>query len=152
MEPNKIKKVLIAIDYDKSAEIVAEAGYTLAKAMNAETILLHVMHERPTYYTESPSIYELHIGYIEDLKETTQNFLNEIKRHLGNESIRMVLEEGEIAQTILDTAKGINADIIVIGSHSRKWLENIILGNDAKSVLKKTTIPLFIVPIKAENK
>ncbi|MBP1594511.1 MAG: hypothetical protein H6Q12_1529 [Bacteroidetes bacterium] len=35
MGTREIKKVLIAIDYDKSAEVVAEAGYNMAKAMNA---------------------------------------------------------------------------------------------------------------------
>jgi len=63
-----MEKVLIAIDYDETAQKVAEEGYALAKAMNAQAILLHVLHERPNYYIDSPSVYEMHIGYIEDLK------------------------------------------------------------------------------------
>jgi len=38
----------------------------------------------------------------------------------------------------------------VMGSHSRKWLENIILGSEAENVLKMTAIPLFIVPTKKQ--
>jgi len=49
---------------------------------------------------------------------------------------------------ILKTAKDMNVDLIVMGSHSRKWLENIILGSEAQDVLKDTTIPLYIVPTR----
>jgi Universal stress protein UspA and related nucleotide-binding proteins len=38
-----------------------------------------------------------------------------------------------------------------MGSHSRKWLENIIMGSQAEAVLKKTKIPLFIIPTKMQN-
>ena len=40
-----MKKVLIALDYDKTSKKVAAAGYTMAKAMNAEVILLHVISD-----------------------------------------------------------------------------------------------------------
>jgi len=38
-----------------------------------------------------------------------------------------------------------------MGTHSRKWLENIIMGSEAANVLKDTTIPLFIVPTKKQT-
>lgn len=148
METTTIKRVLIALDYDETAQQVAEAGYSIAKAMNAEPVLLHVIFERPTYYSECPSVYELHVDVVEDLKIASQQFLNKTKKHLGGESISTIIKEGEIAQSILETADKLGVDIIVMGTHSRKGLQNIIMGNDVKMVLKKTTIPLYIVPIK----
>jgi len=50
----------------------------------------------------------------------------------------------------LETAKGLDIDVIVMGSHSRKWLENIIMGSETEAVLRKTTVPLFIVPTKKQ--
>ncbi|WP_321519239.1 universal stress protein [uncultured Bacteroides sp.] len=146
-----MEKVLIAIDYDETAQKVAEEGYALAKAMNAQAILLHVLHERPNYYIDSPSVYEMHIGYIEDLKIAIQKFLDNTKKHLGDKHILTVLKEGDIAETILETARDLGVDIIVMGTHSRRWLENIIMGSDAKSVLKRTPIPLYIVPLKIQD-
>jgi nucleotide-binding universal stress UspA family protein len=35
-----------------------------------------------------------------------------------------------------------------MGSHSRRWLEKILMGSVTETVLHKTTIPLFIVPTK----
>jgi nucleotide-binding universal stress UspA family protein len=35
-----------------------------------------------------------------------------------------------------------------MGSHSRKWLENIVMGSVTEKVLHHTSIPLFIIPTK----
>jgi len=93
---------------------------------------------------------ELKVDILGDLKVSTQEFLNKTKKLLGDDSIKTILKEGEIAQTILQTAKELNVDVIVMGTHSRKWLENIIMGSEAANVLKDTTIPLFIVPTKKQ--
>ena len=52
MKTNKMKKVLIALDYNPTAQKVAEAGFSMAKAMNAEVILLHVISD-PVYYSST---------------------------------------------------------------------------------------------------
>ena len=150
MKTTKIQKVLIAMDYDETSQKVAEVGFSLAKAMNAETILLHVISEQPVYYSTYTYMRELRVDILGDLKKSTQEFLDKSKKYLGDDSIKTILKEGEIAETILNTAKELKADVIVMGSHSRKWLENIILGSEAEEVLKKTTVPLFIIPTKKQ--
>ncbi|MDR3652591.1 MAG: universal stress protein [Paludibacter sp.] len=151
MKTTVIKKVLIALDYDETSQKVAEQGFALAKAMNAKVVLLHVISEQPVYYSAYTYMSELQVDVMGDLKTATQKYLDKVKKHLGDESIQTVLEYGEIADIILGTAKDLKADIIVMGSHSRKWLENIILGSEAQDVLKKTTLPLYIVPTKKQD-
>jgi len=151
MITNKIKKVLIALDYDITSKKVAEEGYSLAQSMNAETILLHVISELPVYYSESNYNHEYKVDMLDDLNKTTQVFLDKTKKHLNDDAVVTVLKEGEIADTILKTAKEMNVDIIVMGSHSRKWLESIILGSQAEDVLTNSHIPVLIVPIKKKT-
>ena len=45
-----MKKVLIALDFDPSSVKVAEKGHSLAKAMGAKIVLIHVLYE-PVYYS-----------------------------------------------------------------------------------------------------
>jgi nucleotide-binding universal stress UspA family protein len=151
MITNKIKKVLIALDYDVTSKKVAEEGYSLAQSMNAETILLHVISELPVYYSESNYNHEYKVDMLDDLNKTTQIFLDKTKKHLDDDAVVTVLKEGEIADTILKTAKEMDVDIIVMGSHSRKWLESIILGSQAEDVLTNSHIPVLIVPIKKKT-
>jgi nucleotide-binding universal stress UspA family protein len=156
-----MKKVLISLDYNPTAKKVAEVGFSLAKAMKAEVILLHVL-SNPVYYSSTDySPIMGFTGYVgldpakldiaEELKKKSKQFLDKSKHHLGDESIQTLVTDGDFAESILKTAKDLHADIIVMGSHSRKWLENIIMGSVTEEVLRHTSIPLFIIPTK-QNK
>ena len=151
MKTTEIKKVLIAMDYDETAQIVAENGFLLAQKLKADVILLHVISDQPMYYSAYDYMRELKVDIIPDLIKSTQRFLDKTKKYLGDESIQTILKEGEAAGMILDTAKELGADLIVMGSHSRKWLENIIMGSVTEAVLRKTVVPLFIVPTKKQK-
>ena len=156
-----MKKVLIALDYDPSAQKIAESGYALAQSMNAEITLLHVVSE-PNYYATvgvSPitglddqiNVVPLNMDSMDDLKAEAHKYLNRMKTHLGGESIHTSVQEGEAEDAILGSAKSLNADIIVIGSHSRRWIDNILMGSVAEKVLKNTKVPLYIIPLRKEE-
>jgi nucleotide-binding universal stress UspA family protein len=158
MKTNKMKKVLIALDYNPTAQKVAEVGFSMAKSMNAEVILLHVITDPVFYATAGYSPIMGFNGYIDvgpvqlnntdGLKQASLQYLDKSKQHLGDKTIQTLVKEGDFADSILETAKEENADIIVVGSHSRKWLENVVMGSVTEKVLHHTTIPLFIVPTK----
>ena len=146
------------MDYNPTAQTVAEKGYALAKAMKAEVILLHVTEE-PNYYTSfeyGPIMgYNgfinsdlLKIAEPEEVAQASLDFLDQTKKHLDNKDIRTMVEEGDIPDTIIKVAEELPADVIVMGSHSRRWLEKILLGSVTESVLNHSTIPVFIVPTK----
>lgn len=153
-----MKKVLIALDYNPTAQKVAEVGFSMAKSMNAEVALVHVISDPVFYFSEGYSPIMGFMGVIDeepnnlvngnDLTKASMQFLENSKQHLGDLTIQTIVKEGDFADSILEAAKDIEADIIVLGSHSRKWLENIVMGSVTEKVLHHTTIPLFIVPTK----
>jgi nucleotide-binding universal stress UspA family protein len=156
-----MKKVLIALDYNPTAQKVAESGFSIAQAMKAEVVLLHVISD-PLYYSSveySPIMgfngfmetAQLQLNNVESLKKASKQFLDKSKNHLGDNSIQTLVTEGDFADSILETAKDLKADVIVMGSHSRKWLENIVMGSVTEKVLHHTSIPLFIIPTKKNN-
>lgn len=155
-----MKKVLIALDYNPTAQKVAETGFSLAKSLNAEVTLLHVIADPVFYSTAAYSPIMGFEGYmamrpailenVEGLKEASHRYLEKTKHHLGDENIQILVKEGDFASTILETAKELEADFIILGSHSQKWLENILIGSVAEKVLRQTSIPLFIVPIRKD--
>src|SRR5665647_115438 len=122
-----MKKVLIALDYEPSAEKIAETGYTIAKALNAEVVLLHVIAE-PAYYSSME--YSPIMGFTgfmdtfdaglsdvvkNDIRTLSQEFLDKSKKHLENESIKTLIAEGNFAETIMESAENEQADMIVMG-------------------------------------
>ena len=144
----KIKKVLIALDYDPTAQKIAEGGFLLAKSMGAEVVLLHVVVDLVKYSVSYLNMGPLQLDSVADLNHSSLLFLEKTKKHLGDENIQTLVKEGDFANSILETSKSLHADLIVMGSHSQKWLENILMGSVTEKVLHHTTIPLFIIPTK----
>ncbi|HRZ97775.1 MAG TPA: universal stress protein [Paludibacter sp.] len=152
-----MKKVLIALDYDPTAKKIAEAGFSMAKAMGAEVTLLHVLVNPAMYASASANMGVWQIESVDSFEaiqifETaSQKFLEKVKKHLGDVEIKTIQKEGDFVEMILETASEMKADCIVMGTHSQKWLENILIGSVTEEVLRKTTIPLYIVPTKKRD-
>ena len=156
-----MKKILITLDYNPSAQKVAETGYELGKAMNAEVILLHVI-EDAVYYSSleySPIMgfggfggYGMaDVSQIPDeaaLKTAAIIFLENTRTHLKDENIAVITEDGDSAESIVKVAEEMAIDVIVMGSHSRSGLEKILMGSVTEKVLNHSKIPVLIIPTK----
>lgn len=161
MKTNKIKKVLIALDYNDTAQKVAEEGFALAKTIGSEVILIHVILDAVNYtstghitimgFAGNMDLASIPMDTVEGLKKASQHFLDKSKQHLGDNTIKTVIKEGDFAETILKAAKDLKVDVIVMGSHSQKWLENIVMGSVTEKVLRNTLIPLYIIPTKKQK-
>jgi len=151
-----MKKVLIALDYGISARNVAEKGHELARSMGAKVTLIHVVADESYYNTMDSVPFLGFYGYDffnntennQTLVESSLDFLENIKSHLKDSGIETIAEHGEFADVILDVALSHKFDVIVVGSHSHNWLEKAIMGSVTESVLAKTEIPLFIIPVR----
>jgi nucleotide-binding universal stress UspA family protein len=156
-----MKKVMIALDYHTTAQKVAETGFTFARSLGAEVTLLHVISD-PVYYSSSE--YSPIMGFtgfldaspfptdtVEALKNASLSFLEKSREHLKDKNIKLRVEEGDLPKVILKVAKEIHADIIIMGSHGRRWLEEILIGSATEDVLHHTSIPLLIIPTKKQN-
>jgi len=151
MIQNKIKRILIAMDYHPTALKVAEVGFKMAKAMKAEVVLLHVVINMLTYSLTYLEMDPLKLESLKDLKQASQDFLEKSKKHLGDNMIQTIVKDGDFAVSILNTARELAVDIIVMGSHSTKWLEEVVMGRVTNEVLQKTKIPILIIPTKKRD-
>ena len=157
-----MKKILIAIDYNPTAQNIAQTGYSLAKSMNAEITLLHVVADY-TYYSSldySPilgfdsfsNLGMIQTNTVAELQTAAGDYLQKMKSFLGDDNIKTIVKDGDSGDAILDAAREINADIIVMGSHSRHGLDKILMGSVAEKVLRNSRIPLFIIPVVENEK
>ena len=94
------------------------------------------------------SVDTVQMDTTEELKKVAQSYLDKAKHHLGDEKIETIVSNGNFGETILKTAIKLNADIIVMGTHSRRGLEKILMGSVAENVLHHSSIPLFIIPTR----
>ena len=107
-----MKKVLITLDYNPNSEKVVNKGKELAKLMDAEICLLHVLADVRYYGMQ----YEPFMGYEgyafpvdfriqEEFVKVAQDYLDKTATHLGKEDITTHLAEGDTAKSIPKNGK-----------------------------------------------
>lgn len=142
------------MDYNPSARKIAETGHSLARSLDAELTLVHVITNAAYYAVdyapfmgfESPFMHtysELAV----DLRRGAENYLSASSQHLGGRNIKTAVLEGDTANAILDYATDQNMDLLVIGTHSHTGLENILMGNTAVKLVRHSKIPILVVPV-----
>lgn len=152
-----MKKVLIALDYsDVTQQVAAKAG-DLAKSIGSDVVLVHVLSD-VTYYSSlnySPilgfdsfsNLDILQTSIVDDVRSAAQAFLNRIKEDFQFNNAETVIREGDFADEILNAAAAYHADIIAIGTRSRRGIDKILIGSVAQKVLNKSSIPVFMIPV-----
>jgi len=151
----KMEKVLIAIDYNPNSEKVTDAGYKLAKQMDAEVVLMHVVADLAYYGIKYPTFMgyggfdtSIDLNLATEMQNVAKNYLETVAKHLNDPSVGTQLGYGDAADEILKYAEEWKADVIVLGTHSHNFLEKLLLGDVASLVLKHTKVPVFMVPVK----
>jgi nucleotide-binding universal stress UspA family protein len=59
-------------------------------------------------------------------------------------------EYGLTADSILKCGSEFNADLIVVGTHSRTGLDRFFMGSVAEHVVRHSHVPVLVVPLKEE--
>ena len=142
------------MDYNPNSEKVVRMGYEMAQLMGAEVCLFHVLADVRYYGMQ----YEPFMGYEgyafpvdyniqNEFVKVAQDYLDKTKAHLNGENITTHLAEGDTAKTVLEFAEQWNADLIVMGTHSHGTLEKLFLGTVASTVLERTKVPVYMVPV-----
>lgn len=140
-------KLLVGVDLAESTEQVVRRAEELALGLSAEMWLLHVAEPEPDFV--GLGVGPQHVR--DNLSKTFHHEhaqLQSISEALRNKGIdaTALLVQGATAETILNEAERLKADMIVLGSHGRGPVQQIILGSVSAAVLHKAVCPALIVP------
>jgi len=136
------------MDQHPSAHKIIEEGYQLAKDMKASIILLHVTVNMVNYSLLYKKMEVLKPNNLENFEVAALAFFEKYKQEPGDDTIQTVVKVGDFAESILKVAKEMEIDTIVMGSHSTKWLEEMVLDRVTDEVLQQTTVHILIVPTR----
>ena len=84
-------------------------------------------------------------GQDDEQAPQTDDMMAHLQRHgVTSEALRVKIGEGDVGRLLLATAKGLGADLMVMGAfHHSRWRE-FILGGVTLTVLEQATILLFM--------
>lgn len=143
----KVRHVLIALDNGPIADHALDVGLELAKALESDVALVHVVEPSVPYGTDSgiPNSELMELS-----REGGQKLLAGIREHKSlPPAVREFLEGGNPATQIVKVAGEWPASMIVIGSHGRSGLSRFMLGSVAEAVVRKAPCPVLVVRTKA---
>jgi len=143
--------ILAATDGSDIAVKAVDQAIGLATTLGAKLTLVTIVAQTPAFagpeigWTIPSSVYE-EIGKAND--ERSQAVLAaaaDKARAAGIEPQTRKLKNVDIHHGILDAAKEVGADLVVMGSHGHRGLNRLILGSEASKVLSLAEIPVLIV-------
>ncbi len=141
------RSLLVAVDFSPVSARSLEIAANLARKNGGE---LHLVHVLPTNYrgdSNSPCSDDLETAQTtvmaNDGKARLHRVASAITGVTVHEHVRVA--QRSIHEEILDAARDTKASGIVMGSHSRSVIDQMVLGSTAERVSKRTTVPLLIV-------
>lgn len=144
----KLEHLLVATDFSACSKEALDHAVQLAQKMNGRLTLLHVF-ESPFFYPAEtplgnyPEVYQ----WLQDFKQEELKNLDALTNEIRKEGlpVEALFKEGAPSVEILRTAKEINADLIVMGTHGRKGFSHVMMGSVAERVAREAPCPVFIV-------
>ncbi|HXH02305.1 MAG TPA: universal stress protein [Candidatus Competibacteraceae bacterium] len=150
-----IRKILVATDAGPRAGEVLRPAVALAAACGAE---LHILRAVEPLNEQTIALVSSYMPpeRLEQLRRDTvaemQHRLQTLIAELGAEGRVAALEvrEGHAAPLILERARELGADLIVLGSHGQSVLGEMVMGSVAHKITMQSPIPVLLVPIRGE--
>lgn len=141
-----IKRILVAVDFSMVTRRVLAAAAQQALISKAKVLLIHVEQPDPEFvgYKTGPNSVRKSVS--KEIRSSHKK-LRVLEQQLQKKEIPVtaLLLQGPTAQKIIKEARTFKANIIVMGTHSKSPLKEILLGSVSKAVLQKTNCPVLLV-------
>ena len=154
------QKILVALDSSAITQAIFERAITLARAMDAQLMLLHVL---AVDAEGSPAIpMQPHVSFFPPFDDTAWEAYRQRWGAFEKEGLERLRRYSEAAadvgikaeftqtpgnpgQTICKLAQTWDPDLIVMGSHGRKGLSELFLGSVSNYVMHHAPCSVLVV-------
>ncbi len=154
-------KIITALDFSDITQKVLQHTATLSTALNAEVYLIHVAEPHPdqiAYDYDPASISAIDPAEIRDsiaqrFHQEHQN-LQQYAEQLRKQDITCtaLMVQGETVELLIKECDRLGADFIMAGSHGKGMISQLLLGSTSEELLKKSNIPVYLVPADKPSK
>ena len=136
-------RVLAATDFSAAAPATLSTARRLADLFEAQLGVLHVV-EFGAASSAIPLTLDLDV-----LEERSREVL---ERLVETEGVAIappdrLIRRGRADEAIAESAAAWHADLVVVGSHGRGWVDRLLIGSTTERLLNRLPASLLVVPI-----
>ncbi|KAA8731278.1 universal stress protein [Acinetobacter qingfengensis] len=140
--------ILVPIDGSTTSYAAVSKAAELAKAFDSKVTAICVLSLDPFFGVEFINTQDMLETAVKQAHEEVARILTEAKQKFAEYGLVVdtkVIEGNEINKAIVEAAKELQTDLVVIGSHGRKGLKKFVLGSVAQSILGEISVPVLVV-------
>lgn len=140
--------ILVALDLSDASSRILAAARQCAGQFGAHLWLVHVAAPEPDFVGYEPGPKNVRHDVASTFRAEHRE-LQQAARDLADEGVKAtsLLVQGPTAETLLDEAEKLPADIIVIGSHGHGAVHHLLLGSVSEAVLRQAECPILVIPV-----
>ncbi|HEY5370121.1 MAG TPA: universal stress protein [Hanamia sp.] len=144
-----MKNILVPIDFSTTSHNAGKYAASMAEIFNAKVTFFNVVPD--TLIIDEEADEERIAMHQEKISGNKNLMAKEIKRLTKNKKVLLesYVYEGSPCNVILNMAKENNPDIIIMGMKG-KGQSNSVFGSTVTSVVRKSSIPVLIIPEMAD--
>jgi nucleotide-binding universal stress UspA family protein len=141
--------VLAGVDFSDVTQRVLETAGRLARALDAELVVLHVAAPEPEFVGFAAGPQSVRDQVAEKLREQHRELGTCVETLVAHGTkARALMVQGAAAEALLEHATRLGAELIVVGSHGHGKLHQLLTGSVAGAVLKRASVPVIMVPAR----
>ncbi len=147
----EIRKVVTPVDFSDNSKFIAESAAYIAGRFGAEMDLIFVVQNFEDYsgfFVPQMTMPNLESELLESAEKKMADFCSEFEQICTKSGVTALAHKvfmGEVSEKIVDYAKEIEADMIVMGTHGYKGLEKIMFGSVAAKVVRNAPCPVMTI-------
>jgi nucleotide-binding universal stress UspA family protein len=139
---------LVAIDLSPASwTVIEQALQLLAQTDTSHFWLLHIANPEPDFVGYEPGPQAVRDGQAKDFHQQHQSLQDYAERLRAQGATCTALQvQGAYVEKILHEAENLKADVIVVGSHGKGLVKELIFGSTSNLLVRHSEIPVLVVP------
>jgi nucleotide-binding universal stress UspA family protein len=145
-----IRRVLLATDLSPTSELATDWAFDLARQNAATLLVVSVIDPRDLRLPGGG--FRFRVDQVRERREANAQRLVQRGRAIGV-PVTFLVWTGEPGESIVEAARSEDADVILVGAHSRGALGRLLMGSVSEHVARHAPCPVLIVrAVPKENR
>ncbi|MGB9475542.1 MAG: universal stress protein [Candidatus Udaeobacter sp.] len=150
-QPITVRKILVPTDFSAASRKSLSYALRFAKGLNSEITLLHILEpDTPLTLSGRPATAAFSKEELVDAEEALRGLTDSAKA-AGAAATKSILRTGVATHEIVETAKELDVDLIVIATHGFSGWKHFAIGSTAERVARAAPCPVLVVREKEHD-